>query len=88
MRRHASDANKAQGYRRATFKLLLSDRIAFGQPILLDAVLLLIRIWLCWICARAHVAIAEAGDWKAIAVPGVPLGIAGVHVWRDLWEWV
>jgi len=35
------------------FKLLVSDRVAFGMPEVLDAVVLLVRLGLCWLCVRS-----------------------------------
>lgn len=53
MASHNVDAQKRRAYRLATLKLLLSDYVAFGIPAVIDAVLFVTRMWLCWVCVRS-----------------------------------
>lgn len=47
------DAPKARAYRKAVLRLLLSDYVAFGVSGVIDAVLWIIRIWLCCLCVQS-----------------------------------
>jgi len=53
MHLHKADTRKTRAYRLAALKLLVSDYVAFGMPEVIDAMVFLIRMWLCWICAHS-----------------------------------
>lgn len=82
IRWHDPDGKNIRAYWRATFKMLLSERIAFGQVVLIDAILFLIRVWLCWMCAQTYTVQIEDGDWTYFQVPAFALDMFGVHLWR------
>lgn len=86
----STDAPKVRAYRKAVIKMLLSDRVAFGMPAVIDAALWIIKIWLCWLCVQSFdglvglcnghrpLTVTEVG--KAVA------GSIGVHLWWILGE--
>ena len=57
------DADMASKYRKAVVKLLLSDKIAFGEPLVLDLLDWIVRIGLCYLVVRtlATVPLQAAG---------------------------
>lgn len=85
-----TDAPKVRAYRKAVLKMLLSDYVAFGMPAVVDGVLWIIRIWLCWLCVQSfdglvelcyghrHLTVTEVGK--------VGMGCLGVHLWWGLGE--
>ncbi len=46
-------AQKVRAYRIATLKLLVSDYLAFGTPVVIDAALFVFKMWLCYLCAHS-----------------------------------
>lgn len=84
----------ANRYRKAVVKLLFSDIITFGQPILLGALDSAICIVLCYIfvetigAALSQIAGAEAGiaikddtPYGYAPLVELVLGCSGVHLW-------
>ena len=87
-----TDAPTVRAYRKSVLKLLVSDYVAFGMPNVIDVVLLVVRIWLCWRCVRSFDGMA--GLWDAYGqgrlsvseVGKVMMGCMGVHLWWGLGE--
>jgi len=48
-----ADAHRVRAYRLATLRLLASDYVAFGLPGLIDTALVMVRMWLCWLCVQS-----------------------------------
>ncbi len=46
-------AQKVRAYRIATLKFLVSDYVAFGIPVVIDAALFVFKMWLCYLCAQS-----------------------------------
>ena len=85
-----TDAPKVRAYRKAVFKMLVSDYVAFGIPAVIDAALWIVRIWLCWRCVKSFddmVGLCNAfGSLSVIEVAKVVMGCLGVHLWWGLGE--
>ena len=87
-----TDAPTVRAYRKSVLKLLMSDYVAFGLPNVIDVVLWVVRIWLCWRCVRSFDGMA--GLWDAYGrgrlsvseVGKVVMGCMGVHLWWGLGE--
>lgn len=88
----SQDIEMANRYRKAVVKLLISDIIAFGQPILLDALDYAICIALCYIfvktigaaisqIAGAGIAMNDGTLQDCTALVKLVLGCSGVHLW-------
>lgn len=80
-----ADVIKASPYRKAVMKILLSDLLVFGNPEILDGLLWITRIWLCWMCAEAFNLVLGGkeylapGDWSGNGRPSC--AFLGVHLW-------
>ena len=87
-----TDAPTVRAYRKSVLKLLVSDYVAFGMPNVIDVVLWVVRIWLCWCCVRSFDGMA--GLWDAYGqgrlsvseLGKVMTGCLGVHLWWVLGE--
>lgn len=83
-----TDAPKVCAYRTAVLKLLLSDYLAFGMPALIDAVLWIVRIWLCWLCVKSFDGVIRLCNGRrpltVYEVGKVVMGCLGVHLWRGV----
>lgn len=83
-----ADAHKMRAYRLATFRLLASDYIAFGMPEVIDAVLFLVKLWLCWICVQSFddfLGLREEFDKPSISMLGnVVLSCVGMPLWAGV----
>ena len=85
-----SDAPTVRAYRKSVLKLLVSDYVAFGMPNVIDVMLWIVRIWLCWRCVESFDLMA--GLWDAYGqrplngseVVKVIMGCMGVHIWWGL----
>ena len=88
----SQDIEMANKYRKAVVKLLISDIIAFGQPILLDALDHAICIALCYIFVKTIGAAVSQSVGAGNAMNGstphgfaalvkLVLGCSGVHLW-------
>lgn len=59
--------------------------MAFGMPALIDAVLFMVRMWLCWICVQSLE--SALGLWKRgekleiSMLGGIVLGVVGLPLW-------
>ena len=84
----STDTPKVREYRKAVFKLLMSDYVAFGMPALIDAALWIVRIWLCWRCVLSFDGLVGLcgghGQVSVTEIGKVAVGCLGVHVWRGL----
>lgn len=82
---HDVDAQKIRAYRLATLKVLVSDYVAFGMPAVIDAVLFVMRIWLCWICVQSLDEIFglryDSGQPSPYVLCKVSLSCAGLPLW-------
>ena len=86
------DAPTVRAYRKSVLKLLVSDYVAFGLPTVIDVVLWVVRVWLCWRCVRSFDGMA--GLWDAYGqgrlsvseVGKVVMGCTEVHLWWGLGE--
>ncbi|KAL6721362.1 hypothetical protein ACLMJK_000465 [Lecanora helva] len=83
-------SSKVHAYRTATFKLFLSDRIAFGQPHLIDATLFGIKLYLYWIVVRSYEEVwgwlwrcarARWGEYLDVAVACLCVGLCCFGIW-------
>ncbi len=90
LRLSSTDAAKGHAYRKAVFKILLSDYVAFGMPAVIDAALWIFRIWLCWLCVLSFdglVGLCNGGNSLSVTEVGnVLMGCLGVHLWWGLLE--
>ena len=88
----SQDLEMANRYRKTVVKLLISDIVAFGQPILLDALDYAICIALCYIFVKSIGATISQIVGKGIimndgtlhdpaALVKLVLGCSGVHLW-------
>jgi len=76
-----SDITKAKAYRKATMKLLVSDYIAFGNPMIVEALL-----WMAWFLASYASAVALQEGCTVHHMPMVEIGhlvstTMYVHIW-------
>ena len=88
------EEDKADAYRKAVLKLLVSDRFCFGIPGVIDAIILVVRMWLCWLCVRSFGGVIgglfdDGGDDLRIQrtmfdIVSMGLGLVGVHLWWGL----
>jgi len=83
---HRTDSANTEAYRRIATKLLLSDYVAFGQPVVVDAMLWMVRLCLCWVCVHSfeRLLVVSRGGWHTptIELAKVALGCIGIHLWR------
>lgn len=82
------DKAKARAYRIATLKVLVSDYLAFGSPAVIDAVLWLVRLWLCWVYAESFMGLLAVvmgnGSSSPLETGRLFLGCVGVHLWAGV----
>jgi DUF1365 family protein len=87
---HDTDATKERAYRRALLKLLLSDYIALGQPMVIDAMAWMFRLWLCWVCVQSfeRLLVISRDIWQTTMnkLFMMILGCVGLHLWRGVVE--
>lgn len=87
-RAYKAHDSRVYEYRRAVCKVLVSDRLAFGIPGIIDAVLLIIRLWLCWICVQSFASVLELDEKIAqgglLGLMKVSLGCVGLHLWAGV----
>lgn len=85
-----TDAPKVRAYRKAVLKVLLSDYLAFGIPAVIDAVLWITKVWLCWLCVQSFDRLVGLCNGHAqltvTEVGNVVMGCLGVHLWWGLGE--
>ena len=87
-----TDAPTVRAYRKSVLKLLVSDYTAFGMPNVIDVVLWVARIWLCWLCVRSFDEMAGLWDTygqgrlSVSEVGKAVMGCMGVHLWWGLGE--
>ena len=90
LRLSSTDAAAGRAYRKAVFKILLSDYVAFGMPAVIDAALWIFRIWLCWLCVLSSdglVGLCNGESSLSVTEVGkVLMGCLGVHLWWGLGE--
>ena len=83
---HKYDPANERAYRRAVLKLLLADYMAFGQTMVIDAILWCIRLWLCWLCVQSleRLLVISRDGWHTslLEVFSLVLGCTGIHIWR------
>ena len=62
--------------------------MAFGMPIVIDAVLWMIRIWLCWQSVFSFDRMVELcnGQLSVVEMSKAVMGCLGVHLWWALGE--
>ena len=88
----SQNRDRANAYRRAVTKLLLSDAIAFGQAGVIDALELLVRVVLTLVSIHylglSLAPMEETADGKQSHIPHtcatvvrIILGCSGVHLW-------
>lgn len=84
----SGDTVTSTAYRRACFRLLLSDRVTFGVPEVLDAIVWAVRLWLQVLQALTLVRlVADIGYANSAAVGNVvvaAVSLFGIQVWRGL----
>ena len=89
-RSSTANAPQARAYRKAVFKILLSDYVAYGVPAVIDAALWIIRIWLCWLSVRSFDGLVELcgerGRLGGMEIGKILVGCLGVHAWWGLGE--
>ncbi len=90
LRLSSTDAATGRTYRKAVFKILLSDYVAFGMPAVIDAALWIFRMWLCWLCVLSFdglVGLCNGVNSLSVTEVGkVLMGCLGVHLWWGLRE--
>lgn len=88
IRAPVADFSKARSYRRSVLKLLVSDYVAFSMPAVIDAILSLTKLWLCWTCVKSFEELSNLTHGKVpltlIDAGRVILGCGGLHIWWGL----